>query len=196
MAILMERSLNTQCIAFCYVWGCTAVDQSGCPCWPLSTVESANNGCVSIRAGPQSNGIRWPGLINHVFFYITWMAMCVSYLGKTWHQDALVKKASGQRQCDALGIVLLGNLGSCHPCGCFLMVALASFRRIMRPATKQKWFRNGLRSTTTSLRCWLGLQIPQISIQSSICGMQNKQVRSMEAPPHNLQNFKNLLLTS
>jgi len=28
-----------------------------------------------------------------------------------------------------------------------------SFSRIMRPDTKQKWFRNGLRSTTTSLRC-------------------------------------------
>ncbi|ROL44000.1 hypothetical protein DPX16_10284 [Anabarilius grahami] len=38
----------------------------------------------------------------------------------------------------------------------------ASFRWIMCSATKQKWFRNGLRSTTT---------IVLISIQSSICGM-------------------------
>lgn len=48
-------------------------------------------------------------------------------------------------------------------------MAVASFSRIMLPAKKQTWFRNGLRSRTTSLRCWLGLQLPQISIQSSIC---------------------------
>ncbi|KAK3554553.1 hypothetical protein QTP70_025498, partial [Hemibagrus guttatus] len=55
------------------------------------TAESRNNGHVSFRTGPRSNGRRWPGLMNHVFFYITWMAgcVCVSYLGNTWHQDAL-----------------------------------------------------------------------------------------------------------
>ena len=33
---------------------------------------------------------RWPGLMNHIFFYITWMArcVCVAYLGDTWYQDA------------------------------------------------------------------------------------------------------------
>ncbi|ROL55025.1 hypothetical protein DPX16_20286 [Anabarilius grahami] len=48
-------------------------------------------GHVSIRTGPRSNGRRWPGLMNHVFFYITWMAggVCIAYLGNTWHQDAL-----------------------------------------------------------------------------------------------------------
>lgn len=49
-------------------------------------------------------------------------------------------------------------------------MAVASSSRIMLPAKKQTWSRNGLRSRTTSLRCWLGLQLPQISIQSSICG--------------------------
>ncbi|KAK3520557.1 hypothetical protein QTP70_026490 [Hemibagrus guttatus] len=29
------------------------------------------------------------------------------------------KKVSQRRQCHALGNVLLGNLGSCHPCGCY-----------------------------------------------------------------------------
>ena len=52
----------------------------------------------------------------------------------------------------------------------YSLMAVASFTRMMCRATQQQWFRNGLRSTT-SLRCWLGLQIPQISIQSSICGM-------------------------
>lgn len=45
---------------------------------------------------------------------------------------------------------------------------LAYFSRIMCPATMQKYFWNGLRSTTMSLRGWFGLQIPQISIQHSV----------------------------
>ncbi|KAK3530445.1 hypothetical protein QTP86_024356, partial [Hemibagrus guttatus] len=44
--------------------------------------------------------------------------MCVSFTwgthGTRMHYG---KKASRQRQCHALGSVLLGNLGSCHPCG-------------------------------------------------------------------------------
>ncbi|KAK3524392.1 hypothetical protein QTP70_028003 [Hemibagrus guttatus] len=58
------------------------------PCAPL---RRANNGHVSIRTGPRSNGRRWPGLMNHISFYITWMAgcVCIAYLGNTWHQDAL-----------------------------------------------------------------------------------------------------------
>ncbi|KAK3524329.1 hypothetical protein QTP70_028053 [Hemibagrus guttatus] len=49
---------------------------------------------------------RWPGLMNHVFFYITWMAGCVrvSYLGNTWHQDALWEEGeavSCSGQCSA-----------------------------------------------------------------------------------------------
>ncbi len=50
----------------------------------------------------------------------------------------------------------------------YSLVAVASFGRIMHPATNKKWFSNGLRRTTMSLRCWLGLQT---SIQSSICGV-------------------------
>ncbi len=51
-------------------------------CWPLSTTESANSGHVSIRTGPQSNGRRWPGLMNQLllFFFIMLMAesVCVA----------------------------------------------------------------------------------------------------------------------
>ena len=90
MRVLIERCQNTQCIAVCCIWSCIAADHLGCTFWPLSTTESTNNGNVSIRTGPWSNG-RWPGLMNHVFFYITWMArcVCVAYLGNTSHQDAL-----------------------------------------------------------------------------------------------------------
>ena len=52
----------------------------------------------------------------------------------------------------------------------YSLMAVASFSRIIHRATKQKCFRNGLRGTTMSWRCRLDLQIPQISVQSSICG--------------------------
>ena len=118
MLALIERCQNTQCIAVCCVWGCRAADQSGCPCWPLSIVESTNNGQLSIRTGPWSNGRRWPGLMNHVFFYIMSMAGLLTWgtNGTRMHYE---KKTNQQKQCDALGNVLLGNLGSCHPYGCY-----------------------------------------------------------------------------
>lgn len=70
------------------------------------------------------------------------------------------KKACWQRQGVALGNVLLGYLGYCHPCGCsltrctylspaehlhpfmemiFLPLAVASFSRILLSATQQKY---------------------------------------------------------
>ena len=89
MLVLTERCQNTMCIAVCCVLGRSG--QSGCPCWCPATTDRANNRQVSIRTGPHSSGRRWPGLMNHVFFYITRMAgcMCIAYLGNTWHQDAL-----------------------------------------------------------------------------------------------------------
>lgn len=55
---------------------------------------------------------RWPGLMSHVFFYIMWTAVCVHHLPG----DEMLhwKKESQQRQYDALGSVVLGNLGSSH----------------------------------------------------------------------------------
>ena len=50
------------------------------------------------------------------------------------------------------------------------LLAVASFSRIMGCTTKKKRFRNGLRSTLTSLRCLFCLQFPQISIQSASGG--------------------------
>ena len=72
------------------------------------------------------------------------------------------KKTGRRRQCNALGNVLLGNLG-------YSLMTVASFSKIMCQITKQKQFRNGLRSATTSLGC--SFQIPTISIPSSVCGM-------------------------
>lgn len=42
--------------------------------------------------------------------------LSVTYLGKRWHKVHYGKKAGQQRQCDALGNVLLRNLGSCYLC--------------------------------------------------------------------------------
>lgn len=58
------------------------------PMLTLFTIKSTNTERMSIRAGPRCNGRRWPDVINHAFFYITWI------------------KASRRRQCDALGNVL------------------------------------------------------------------------------------------
>ena len=66
MLVQIERLQNTKCITVCCVWGSVAAGQSGCPCWPLITFESTNNGHVSIRTGPRSYGRWWPGPMNHV----------------------------------------------------------------------------------------------------------------------------------
>ena len=88
MLVLIEWCQNTQCIAVCCVWGCIAADQSGCPVhrWKHQTWARECQNWTT-----QSNGRRWPGLTNHILFYITWMVkcMCVANLGNTCHQDAL-----------------------------------------------------------------------------------------------------------
>ena len=68
MLVQTERCHNTRYITVCYLWSCTATDQSGCPCWPLPTAESTNNGHVSIRTGIRSNGRRCPGRMNYASF--------------------------------------------------------------------------------------------------------------------------------
>ena len=118
MFVLIERCQNRQCIAVCCVWGCTAADQSRCPCWPLSTDESTNNGHVNIRTGPWSNGRRWPGLMNHIFFYVKWM-----HLRRLPGQHMAPGCTMGGMQAGGGSVMLWavfcwGNLGSRHPCGC------------------------------------------------------------------------------
>ena len=179
--VLTERCQNTQCVIVCCIWGCIGADQSGCPCWPLTTTEKANSWH---RASELHHGVMEEGGLAYITFSFTscgWLA----YLGSTWHHDALWEEGQLAEavwcfgQCSAgkpwvlpSTWMLLWHLPEhCTPFHGNGLMAVASFSRIMHCATKQKWFRNGLRSTTTSLRCWLGLQIPQISIQSSICGM-------------------------
>lgn len=49
-------------------------------------------------------------------------------------------------------------------------MVVASFSRIMHLDTGI-FFRNGLRNMIKNWRCWVGLQVPQISIQLSFYGM-------------------------
>ena len=109
-----DREVYTQCIAGCCVWGCKARHAD-----PLSTLKVPNNGQVSIRTGPQSDGRRWPSLMFS-FTSRGWPGVCTlltwETLGTRMHSE---KKANWQRQCDALGNVLQGNLWSCHPCRCY-----------------------------------------------------------------------------
>ena len=74
--------------------------------------------------------------MNHVSFYITWMVgcVCVAYLENTWHQDALWEEGKPVEALCTLSWQW------------YSLMALASFSRIMHPATKQKWFRNDLRN--------------------------------------------------
>ncbi|KAK3543232.1 hypothetical protein QTP70_014109 [Hemibagrus guttatus] len=46
--------------------------------------------------------------------------VCIAYLGNTWQQDLLWEEGNACNYGHACsGNVLLGNLGSCHPCGCY-----------------------------------------------------------------------------
>ena len=131
---------------------------------------------------------------------------CVSF---TWGRDGTRmhcrKKARWWRQCDALGSVLLGNPGSSEVMWMFTRVtylkwyvsvlqtklhpfmatgisrmAVPSFSRIMRPVTLQR-------------------NVQECSVLDPInhlWDVPHLQFPSMEAPPRNLQDLKDLLLTS
>ena len=119
------------------------------------------------------------------------------------HRMHYGKKASRRRWCDALGNVLLGNLGSCHPWGCYFdryhlpkhcYWPLTSFHANsihwwLWPLSK-KLFRNGLRNKTTGLRCLLGLQFPrsQSNWESVGCAGQTSLIRG--DPTSQLTGFK------
>lgn len=74
--------------------GCTARDQLDCPCWPLSTTKSTDNGQVSTRTRPPQNGRSqqaaqhqiWSGdLVSR--FPKSQLSIC-RYAGQAWSSEA------------------------------------------------------------------------------------------------------------
>jgi len=125
------------------------------------------------------------------------------------------KKASRRRQCDALGNVLLGpaiyvdvtltrttylSIAADHvhpfmetafPGGCGL------FQQENAPCHKakmvQEWFEE--HNNEFEVLTWPP-NSPDLNQIEHLWDVLNKQVQSMEAPPRNLQDLKDLLLTS
>lgn len=101
-----------------------------------------------------------------------WIIVCLHRCTEGTHGSTRVhhgRKTTQWRRCDALGNVLLRNLADhLHPfVGAIFSVGWGLFQQEKAPTTKQQRLSNGLRRTTTRLRYWLGLQIPQDSIQTS-----------------------------
>lgn len=50
------------------------------------------------------------------FYYIMWMAAygCIAHLRKKWQLDVLCEDEKSERQCNALGSILLGKLEFWH----------------------------------------------------------------------------------
>ncbi|KAK3570976.1 hypothetical protein QTP86_031838, partial [Hemibagrus guttatus] len=97
------------------------------------------------------------------------------------------KKASWQRQCHALGNVLLGNLGSCHPCACYFDTYHLS------NVADHEWFDE--HNNEFEVLAWPP-NSPDLNPIEHLWDVLDKQVRSMEAPPCSLQDLQDLLLTS
>ena len=76
-------------------------------------------------------------------------------------------------------------------------MAVASFSRIMRWVTKQKRVPGSFEEHNNKfvVLTW-PLNSPGLNPIEHVCDVQDKQVRSMVAPPRNLQDLKDLLLTS
>lgn len=160
MLLLIERYQNTQCITVCCVTGLHS-----CPWWLRSIPKSAKNGHMGIRKWPQMNGKHRPGLINQVAF---WGKHGTRMHGRKATSGKFDNHVNVTLTCTTnLTIVLnhvLSFMEMVVPHGCGLL------QQDNAPCYKAKlvlvWFEQH-----NELRCWLVLQIPEISIQSSIWGM-------------------------
>ncbi|KAK3564521.1 hypothetical protein QTP86_022875, partial [Hemibagrus guttatus] len=107
--------------------------------------------------------------------------------GNTWHQDALWEEGKLRRQSHALGNVLLGILGSCHPCGCYDDTYHLP-KHCCRPCTPfhgnaktvQEWFDE--HNNEFEVLTWPP-NSPDLNPVEYLWDVLDKQIRSMEAPP-------------
>ena len=112
----LQKGVNTHSASQFLEYGVASPQTSqGAHFCPLPKVPT-----VSIRTGPLRNWRRWLGRVTFSFTSHGWPG---AYVSLTWRTHGTRmhygEKASRWRQCDALGNVLLGNLGSCYSCGCY-----------------------------------------------------------------------------
>ncbi|KAK3559853.1 hypothetical protein QTP86_021422 [Hemibagrus guttatus] len=106
--------------------------------------------------------------------------VCVSYLGSTWHQDALWEEGEPAEAVSCFGqCSARETLGSAvHvdvtlTCSTYLSIVADHFKVLTWPPNS-----------------------PDLNPMQHLWDVLDKQVRSMETPPRNLQDLKDLLLTS
>ena len=139
-------------------------------------IQQTSYCCSNCGTGPWSNGRRWPGLMNHVFHLDGWV-----HVRRLPGEHMAPGCTMRRKQVDG-GSVMLWVMFCWGPLGPAIHVDIT-----LTPTTYlvvdhvsglfqqdnvswhkakqvQEWFE-------LSLRGWPGLQIPQVIIQSSICGM-------------------------
>lgn len=122
---------------------------------PLATAESTDHGYASIRAGPQSDRRRWPGRLCEVH----------TVPGCTMERKQEARVSVMLCACSGPAVLLWhvpstrALLWTVHPLPWkwHPLIAVASFSRIMWATTEEKWFKDGRKTTKTSLGCWIGL---------------------------------------
>lgn len=167
-------------------WGEWKVKASLSSTMPKKELLYCSANCWQSQSWLWEKGVR-PHSASELATYSVVLQSC-----STVRVPMLIPVPSLQRQYDALGNVLLWNLMSCHSCGCYFdmfylpkyccwsstpimatgyfLMAVVSFCRMLCPTSVQKWLKNGW-WTWNNWRYWLDLQIPQMPIWLSICGM-------------------------
>ncbi len=150
--------------------------------------------------------------MNHVFFYIMWTArcVCVVYLGKRWHQDALWEEGklaesvwcSGKRPAEKPWIlaflwILHWHIphvvaDQIHP---FMATVFPDVSGLFQQDNVPCHTANivedsGLRNMTKSSRCWLGLQIPRSQSNRASVGCAGKTSPIHGGPTSQLTGLK------
>ncbi|KAK3533885.1 hypothetical protein QTP70_033007 [Hemibagrus guttatus] len=176
--------------------------------------KSTNNGHVSIRTGPRRNGRRRPGLMNHVAGRVCvhllpgkhmapactmgrrragggslmlWAMFCWETLGPAIHGDVTLTRST------YLSIVtdhVHPFMETVFPDGCGL------FQQDNAPCHKAEMVQEWFDEHTNQFELTWPPNSPDLNPAQHLWDVLDKQVRSMEAPPCNLEDLKDLLLTS
>lgn len=88
LLVLIENCQSKQHISLLHIG---LQSSQGAHVEPWLLPKAPIKGHMTNKIVTRRNGRLWSDLMNHVFFYITWLARClhIAYLGNTWHHDAL-----------------------------------------------------------------------------------------------------------